>query len=79
LWFFVEWAITLIDKIAENRALLSGEKVMSKETANQRRALSILFLIGSIFLVAAMWNLPTPECNPDDARRLKDAAMEPKQ
>jgi hypothetical protein len=52
---------------------------MSKETANQRRAISILFLIGSIFLVAAMWNLPTPECNPDDARRLKDAAMKPKQ
>jgi hypothetical protein len=55
---------------------MSGEKVMSKETINQRRALSILFVIGSIFLVAAVWNLPSPECNADDARRPKDAAME---
>ncbi len=49
---------------------------MSIETVNQRRALSILFLIGSIFLVAAMWKHPSPECNADDVRRLKDAAME---
>ena len=34
---------------------------MSMETDNQRRALSILFLIGSIFLVAAVWKLPSPE------------------
>jgi len=33
---------------------------MSIETVNQRRVLSILFLIGSIFLVAAVWNLPEP-------------------
>ena len=39
---------------------------MSIETVNQRRALSILFLIGSIFLVAAVWKLPSPECNADD-------------
>ena len=49
---------------------------MSIEMGNQRRALSILFLIGSIFLVAAMWKLPSPERNADDVRRLKDAAME---
>jgi hypothetical protein len=49
---------------------------MSIETVNQRRALSILFLIGSIFLVAAVWKLPSPECNADDVRRLKDGAME---
>jgi hypothetical protein len=49
---------------------------MSIETVNQRRALSILFPIGSIFLVAAMWKHPSPECNADDVRRLKDAAME---
>jgi hypothetical protein len=36
-------------------------KVMSKETVKRRRALSILFLIGSVFLVAAVWNLPEPE------------------
>lgn len=33
---------------------------MSIETVNQRRVLSILFLIGSIFFVAAVWNLPEP-------------------
>lgn len=49
---------------------------MSIEMGHQRRALSILFLIGSIFLVAAMWKLPSPECNADDVRKLKDAAME---
>jgi hypothetical protein len=31
---------------------------MSKETVNQRHTLSILFLLCSILLVAAMWNLP---------------------
>ena len=49
---------------------------MSIETGNQRRALSILLLIGSIFLVAAIKILPSPERNADDDRRLTDAAME---
>jgi hypothetical protein len=49
---------------------------MSRGTVNQRRALSILFLIGGIFLVAAVWNSPSQECNADDVRRLKNAALE---
>jgi hypothetical protein len=31
---------------------------MSRETMNQRRAVSLLFLIGSLLLVVAAWNLP---------------------
>jgi hypothetical protein len=31
---------------------------MSKEVVNQRRAVSILFLLGSLLLVVAAWNLP---------------------
>ncbi|MGB7465393.1 MAG: hypothetical protein WBW14_21035, partial [Candidatus Acidiferrum sp.] len=73
LWFLVEWAVTLIDKIAESVLRTEHDcqekRFMSIETVNQRHALSILFLIGSIFLVAAMWKLPSPECNADDVRR----------
>jgi hypothetical protein len=31
---------------------------MSKQTANQRRAMSLLFLFGTIILVIATWTLP---------------------
>jgi hypothetical protein len=31
---------------------------MANDTLNQRRAISILFLIGSVLLVVAAWNLP---------------------
>jgi hypothetical protein len=34
---------------------------MSKETLNQRRAVSFLFLLGSILLVVTAWNLPDPD------------------
>jgi hypothetical protein len=31
-----------------------------REVVNQRRAVSLLFLLGSILLVVTAWNLPDP-------------------
>jgi hypothetical protein len=50
---------------------------MSRDTLNQRRAVSILFLIGSFLLVVAAWNLPDYERRRESAATIAHDLIEP--